>query len=146
MRRDELTRVVRIAEEAASAVGDPTLRAVAFDRILQYFLHSGTSTDFAVSHPIKAARHESPGPIADTTRAPRDSGPTAWVESLRLEKFFSQPRTIGDVVESVRALGHNIQSKDVTFPLTRLVQLHKLRRVRKASASGDRGQWIYTDY
>lgn len=137
-----LLKVVQTAESIASHVADPELRSIAFDRLLQRLLRGADSA--LELERTEVARRPAPSP-----RSPRRTakeGPTAWVESLRAEAFFSEPKTLSNVVERVRALGHNIESKNVTDPLEKLVQAKILRRERTAGNGGKRGVWSYSNY
>jgi hypothetical protein len=65
---------------------------------------------------------------------------------LFAEGFFSKSRSLAEVTEAVRAQGHNVESKNVTAPLEKLIQSKTLRRERKADDVSKRGVWMYSNY
>ncbi len=139
---EQLRAAVRQAQSVAQEVSDPQLREIAFGKILETLLAPARSV-LGQSVPetrVKAEpRHERRAP------ARARHGPTAWVEEIRGEGFFKDGKTLGALTEEVRARGHNVESKNLTEPLEKLVKSKRLRRTR-ASSGGERGVWVYTDY
>ena len=143
---DFLTAIKR-AESLVASLADEKLRAVAFEIVLQRIIGEGdlsqprVSTEKARTQP-RAESHEQPR--VKPSRA--KNGPSAWVEDLHKEGFFSTPKTITDVVAEVRSRGHHVASKDVTFPLVRLVDLKRVRRRPGQSGKSQREVWVYTNF
>lgn len=137
---ESLRKAVEMAELATIGVEDVQLRSVALGRVLDRLL---TDSQPALLLPV-----EFRGPQSEKQRskAPARDGPTAWIASLRNEKFFTQSRTLAEVVEVVRAQGHHVESKNVTDPLEKLVRSKVLRRERKSVAGSTRPVWVYSTY
>lgn len=149
MNDDEYSKAVRRAESIVSGLIDPALRSVAFEQVLGSILSGARS-----SHPVRAQTRASSIPPSkteprkDLQRGTVAGGPSAWVERLQEEGYFTEARTITDVVESIRATGHNVLSKDVTYPLVRLVApaVRKLRRERQQIGGRGKKVWVYRNY
>lgn len=139
-----LSELVRRAYQISSVVDEPILRGHAFDAILNHLidLTSKTRPD-AAPRETDAPKSSPPHETVESTRRPPAIGPSRWVENLFEEGFFKTTKTIADVVERLKSEGHNILSRDVTFPLVRLVRLHKLRRQRGIDGESKRQVWIY---
>jgi hypothetical protein len=140
MKRDDIKAALREAEMISEQVTDPDLRKIAFATVLERMLADPTmraSPSKVDGHPVS----KTPSRAAVSRPA---NGPTAWVESLRAEGFFAQPKSLANVVERIQALGHNIESKNVTEPLEKMVQAKILHRERSAEGGSKRRVWIYT--
>ncbi len=138
---------IRRAESLVVAVVDEKLRSVAFEVLLQRILTEGVQIA-PRSSVHKATESLISAPLEKRTmgRPKVKNGPSEWLEDLHGEGYFSTPRTITEVVSEVAAKGHHVKSKDVSFPLIRLVGLKKLRRVRKQVGESNREVWVYTNY
>jgi hypothetical protein len=138
---EEFKRSVQVALEASASISDPDLRRIAFDRILTESLRRSEATPPAASAGVGSSHR---GPPRSRSEAP--PGPSHWVDDLLEDEFFTKPRTIADVVDAVRAAGHNVLSKDVTYPLSRLVQQKGLRREKGLLNDTRRSVWVYRNY
>lgn len=140
------SRNLRIAVETAQSVTegitDPQLRGIAFGKVLDHLL-AGSVISRTAQHP--SLGKPSPKQRGRAVRVSNE-GPTDWVGTLQREGFFSSPKSLGDVTEAVRAQGHNVESKNVTEPLEKLVRLKLLRRERRPSGAQKRGRWMYSIY
>lgn len=146
MREDSIRVAIATAERAVAPIADLELRRIAFERVLDHLLRIA-DTPLAGEGPTP----KSPGPKSalrggSNNRAAPSTGPSAWIERLQSDGFFAEPRTITDTVAQVRALGHAVESKDITFPLVRMVRLRRLRREQKPEPHLRRKVWVYTNY
>lgn len=141
-----LEEAVKTAGIVAAGIADSDLRRIAFDRVLEHLL---TQTEIGFSRQKANVRRAESSVAARRTTgrgAAAYAGPSSWVEKLLDEGYFSEARTITDVVREVKASGHSVKSKDVSFPLVRLVRLKKLRRVQRVDPTLQRNVWVYTNY
>jgi hypothetical protein len=142
---EHLRAAVESAEAVTSGVSDPQLRAIAFGRVLDHLLAGGaTQSPTQIQREgTEPPRHRAPSGVRPPSSR---SGPSAWINSLRDEGFFTKQKPLAEVTEAVRAQGHNIDSKNVTDPLERLVQSKVLRRERKPTDGSTRVVWLYSNY
>jgi hypothetical protein len=139
---DQLRTAIETAQSVTQGIGDPQLRGIAFGKVLERLL---AGEPLALTPHVERPDSSPPRP-PKVTGPPGREGPNAWVDSLVAEGFFSKSRSLADVTEAVRAQGHNVESKNVTAPLEKLLQSKVLRRERKASVTAKRGLWMYSNY
>jgi hypothetical protein len=138
--------LVEASLACTAEIKDESLRAVAFAKVLEFMLRSNdwaapataANRGESLRQAPKATHAEAVGSSAD--------GPSSWIEGLESEGFFREPRSITDVVGRVKADGHSVLSKDVTYPLVRLVRMRKLRRIQTTPKGGGRAIWMYQTY
>ena len=137
-----IRRLIGIAERAVQGVEDVETRRLAFSGVLSHLL------DRDSQGPSTVSKSDAPSFQSPTKSRHRGlaSGPSVWVAGLIQEGFFANPRTIGDVVIRLAEVGHHVLSKDVSYPLARFCELHKLRRSRSGKDRKGRPVWIYTGY
>jgi hypothetical protein len=142
----ELASIVQRAYSATQTIAETDLRRVAFDRLLEFLLTNSELREMTLD--AQASREKPAKQRGKPKTNPRRpiEGPSSWVESMVDEGFFATPKGIASVVERVSAMGHSVQSKDVTFPLVQLVQRKRLRRERGSDGKTKRPVWIYTNY
>jgi hypothetical protein len=137
---EQLRRLIETAQAVTEGISDPQLRGIAFGKVLDRLLDGESFGPIAVvGHP-----HSSPTSAPKISAPAGRVGPNAWIDALVAEGYFSKPRSLGEVTEAVRAQGHNVESKNVTAPLERLLQTKGLRRERKATETAKRGVWMYS--
>jgi hypothetical protein len=139
---EDLRRTIQTAELAVADIDDQDLRRIAFDRVLQHLLLTQGGHHAAGASVALVARQ----PSARGSPAKQVDGPSAWVADLQREEFFKSPKTITDVVQAVKAAGHNILSKDVTYPLEQMARKEILRREKEVTAESKRKVWVYRKY
>jgi len=77
---------------------------------------------------------EIPSPSRQIIRSKkRESGPSAMkrVENLKEGKFFSQPRSLSEIVEELKKEGHIYPITHISGPMLRLVRKNSLRRIKQ---------------
>jgi len=138
----QLRMAVETALSATDKISDPQLRGIAFGKVLDHlFVGQPIEPSLCIGQGSSAQPHPPGG-----ANSPSRDGPNAWVHSLFAEGFFSKSRSLAEVTEAVRAQGHNVESKNVTAPLEKLIQSKTLRRERKADDVSKRGVWMYSNY
>lgn len=147
-RSTEYAAMVAEAEASVSAVKDPELRRVAFERVLAALLERGQSGS-RVQKPSPRPERRSPRgektdkPSAGATRR----GPKGLVEALVGDSFFKKQRTIAAVKAELANQGHHIALTSLSGPLQRLTQERRLRRQRvTAGAKGSKGTFAYSNW
>jgi hypothetical protein len=134
--------MVAEAVEAVSAVKDPELRTVAFEKILATLLEGHGPT----AGPGATKRAAAPG--KKTSSAPRSKGgPKASVEALIDDGFFSKPRTIADVKAELANGGRHIAITSLSGPLQLLTRERRLRRQKlSAKNGGTKATYAYSNW
>jgi hypothetical protein len=144
---DDLRAVIRRAHLIAEEEPEPNLRSVTYTCVLRFLLQEGEGPPPQAASRAPPSGTVTPKPSSrkvNTRNSPE--GPSSWVTSLRLDNFFRQPKTITDVVTAIKALGHNVESKDVTYPLEQLARSKTLRREKLQAQGSKRRVWTYTEY
>jgi hypothetical protein len=139
---EQLRRAIETAQSVTQGIGDPQLRGIAFGKVLERLL---AGEPLALTPHVEHPR-PSPSQPQKVAVPPGREGPNAWIAALVAEGFFSKSQSLADVTEAVRARGHNVESKNVTAPLEKLLQTKVLRRERTASGTAKRGLWMYSNY
>jgi hypothetical protein len=146
----EYTAMVAEAEASVSAVKDPELRRVAFEKILVTLLERQQSQ----SH---GKKRSSLRPKRESATAQKDSayssgatrlGPKGHVEALIKEGFFEgKQRTIAEVKAELANQGHHIALSSLSGPLQKLTQEHRLRRQKvTADGKGSKAAFAYSNW
>ncbi len=136
-----ISAAIERARRIAALESNPELQRIVLAQVLAHLLSQAPEASPAPSKPLGSKSAE----IARTKRSAPDNGPSVWVEALCDEGFFSRPKSIGDVVQAVVASGHHVLSKDVSFPLVRLVRMRRLRRVKSTVEGSSRKVWLYAN-
>lgn len=131
--------LVTQAEQAVASVKDPELKRVAFQKVLEDLLSSGTVGSSA-KHVAKSVRP------AKTKKRKNSSGtgPKAYLEEMVAEAFFKKPKTIAEAKAELENRGHHIPITSLSGPLQGLVQERVLRR-QKVTV-GNRQTFAYSNY
>jgi hypothetical protein len=132
MKSKDLLAARKNAEEAVADMADGPLRVKAFEVILQSLLSS------------PASDQESENVPRATRPVPRDapSSVAARIDSLAEEGFFSEPRSLGEIQDSLRQHGWHYPQGNLSTPLIRLVRQRRLRRLQLAD--GNKTVWKYS--
>jgi len=136
---EEIRRKIEIANEAVSAISDQSLKAIAFQTVLQSLL---ASEDLPTPTP------EAPKPAQQKVmpQTKRPKGPKGRIEELVAEGFFHQKRTIGDVKHELAAHGWFHSVNELNPSLLRLVKEKKLRRIKEPISKGGKLVWRYSEW
>ena len=143
----EYAAMVTEAEASVSAVKDPELRRVAFEKILVTLLErlqwkSGGQKRLQIpergSPPAAKKQRRSGGPTRQ--------GPKAHVEALIDDGFFKKQRTIAEVKAELANQGRHIALTSLSGPLQRLTQERRLRRQKvTAGSKGSKTAFAYSN-
>lgn len=126
--------MVAEAEAAVTAVKDPQLRAVAFEKILSTLLDGHGDHHRPGESKRQTARRSA------TSERPKKQkkrhGPKGHVEGLIDDGFFKKQRTIAEVKAELANSGHHIPLTSLSGPLQTLVQERRLRRQKVSGGDG----------
>lgn len=151
MRTESLSRLqeaVKVADAASSSLPNVHKQLIAFEVILTHLVESEQTPAPSAA---RGSHAEAVVPSAMPAGKPRGHdgrrpGPTAWLRELVEEGYFGQERTLSDVVAKFAERGHVLKSKDLTGQIEQLLTQKVLRRQPKASPSGGRDIWYYTNW
>jgi hypothetical protein len=146
---EEIRKKIELATEAVSTISDPSLKAVAFEVVLQKLLASeGLPAPGPEPTTPSYAKVRLPAvtPPAAAPPAKRPRGPKGRVEELLAEGFFRQKRTLKEVKDGLaaRAWFHPIQDLSPTMLI--LVKERKLRRIKEPITKGGKLVWRYSEW
>jgi hypothetical protein len=131
MRVADLIALRKEAEAAVADMGEGPAKVEAFKLILRSLLVGGVSP---VEPQVSAVVRQSPG------EAP--SSLAARISLLADEGFLSQPRSLGEIQDSLAQHGWHYPQSNLSTPLVRLVRQRRLRRLQ--IADGGKRVWKYS--
>ena len=139
--KPDYSAMVAQAEQAVASVKDPELKRVAFQKVLEDLLSSGTShTGTPRVEPARPAR-KSKRRKASTGGS---TGPKAYIEEMIGDGFFKKQKTIAEVKAELENRGHHIPLTSLSGPLQSLCQAKALRRQKLTV--GTRQTFAYSNY
>jgi hypothetical protein len=137
MADDKYAALVAQAEKAVASVKDPSLKQIAFQKILDDLLSTGDqNTQTSSPKKVKKVR-------AEKLRGSARSGPTQYIQELIGDGFFKKPKTISEVKAELGNRGHHIALTSLSGPLQNLCKARVLRR-NKAKSAGKRHTFVYS--
>ena len=134
---DKYAALVAQAEKAVASVKDPSLKQIAFQKILDDLLSANDQN----LQPFRAAK-----PQKKQTKKVRGSargGPTQYIQELIGDNFFKKPKTISEVKAELGNRGHHIALTSLSGPLQNLCKAKVLRR-QKIKAGNKRQTFAYS--
>jgi hypothetical protein len=142
----EYAAMVVEAEASVSAVKDPELRRVAFEKILTTLLERTQSKSPRLSRSPKASSRSAEKQQKRSGGATRQ-GPKAHVEALIDDGFFKKQRTIAAVKAELANHGYHIALTSLSGPLQKLTQERRLRRQKvTADGKGSKVTFAYSNW
>lgn len=131
------------AEKSVSAVKDPELRRVAFEKILDDLL---SKPEKGIKKTVSSKDRSGPSisPV-EGKGIVKPGGPQAYVEELAKEEFFSKPKTISEVRVELGNRGHHIPRTSLSGPLQTLCKKKVLRR-HKVDNKGGKKTYVYSNW
>lgn len=146
MAKSNYKDLVAQAEKAVSSVSDPSLKQIAFQKVLDDLLNS-TQEDEEPSAPT-AARKSSASKARitknlSTLRGAARGGPTQYIQELIGDNFFAKPKTISQVKAELGNRGRHIPITSLSGPLIRLCRAKVLRR-HKSKGQGEKNTYLYS--
>jgi hypothetical protein len=143
----EYAAMVAEAEASVSAVKDPELRRVAFEKILTMLLQGEQSKSPRKKRLPKPQRvSPAAGKVKHSSSATRH-GPKGHIEALMVDGFFEQQRTIAEVKAELANQGHHIALTSLSGPLQKLTQERRLRRQKVgANGKGSKTAYAYSNW
>ena len=141
MAKDKYTDIVAQAEKAVSSVTDPSLKQIAFQKVLDDLLKSTQEeeTPVPVVHRSKSKGRATPASL----RGPTRGGPTRYIQELIGDGFFKKPKIISQVKAELGNRGHHIAITSLSGPLQRLCKARVLRR-QKGKGEGEKNTYAYS--
>jgi hypothetical protein len=132
MKPMDLVSLRKKAENAVADMTDGPLKIKAFEVILGSLLATPSphQASQSVARPVQTAPTEAPSSIA------------ARISLLADEAFFSQPRSLGEIQDSLAQHGWHYPQSNLSTPLIRLVRQRRLRRLQLAE--GNKKVWKYS--
>jgi len=127
----KLTPHLHTAEEAVANVKDPRLREIAFGRILDHLLGTGHNNPDHTSPSGVEKR-----PSGKIKAKPASTGVMAWLKELVGEGFFSEPRSMNQIIEELNNRSHHLKAGDLTKQMQLLCHAKLLRRRKQPSVAG----------
>jgi hypothetical protein len=124
MPENKYAALVAQAEKAVASVKDPSLKQIAFQKVLDDLLSAnddGSQSSRAPSRPRKAKQ---PQKVRGSARG----GPTQYIQELIGDNFFKKPKTISQVKAELGNRGHHIAITSLSGPLQNLCKARVLRR------------------
>jgi len=137
---DQLKAIVIEAELAVSAIKDPQLKATAMAEIMRHLL-AGKGRG---QH--KAIRGKAKEPAGGVVRKVSNEGPLSWIQQLKEEGFFEDPKTSQQMLSKLAENGHHLKLADITWALRELTRRKVLRRTKKMPTDGKRQVWHYSNW
>ena len=133
--------LVAQAEKAVSAVKDPELKRIAFQKILENLLTGGAADVEGKS--AKSPRRKRSREASGMKKAKR--GVAAYLSELVDEGFFKKQKTITEVKAELENRGHHIPLTSLSGPLQRKCQ-EKLLRRQKTKGAGKKQTFAYSNW
>lgn len=65
------------------------------------------------------------------------------VVNLISEKFFNEPRTIGDIISELKSKDFHLKASDLTLPLRKIVRKGLLKKTNKSADGSASKNWLY---
>jgi hypothetical protein len=138
MEMEAIITARKTAESAVAEMSDGPLKVAAFETILRKLLD-------ATSQPAPPTdrRSQSSGDRR-TARGSSASGTTSRITSLVDEEFFSQQRSLAEILGALAERGWHYDQNFLSTPVTRLVRRRVLRRTQ--ISEGTKKVWKYSIY
>jgi len=134
---DKYAALVAQAEKAVASVKDPSLKQIAFQKVLDDLLSASEQR----SRPSSAGTAKKTRP--EKVRGSARGGPTQYIQELIGDSFFKKPKTISEVKAELGNRGHHIALTSLSGPLQNLCKARVLRR-NKAKGAGKRQTFVYS--
>lgn len=131
--------LVAQAEKAVSSVSDPSLKQIAFQKVLDDLLKS-SQEDEEPAKPAKGAKAPAKKK-SESLRGSARGGPTQYIQELIGDGFFKKPKTISEVKSELGNRGHHIAITGLSTPLIRLCKAKVLRRHK-----GENNTFLYSPW
>jgi hypothetical protein len=143
----EYAALVAEAETSVSAVKDPELRRVAFEKILATLLERGQSKSEGQKRVAPERASSSAEKNEKRSGSASRQGPKGHVETLIDDGFFRDQRTMADVKAELANRGHHIAVTSLSGPLQKLTQERRLRRQKvTGDGKGSKAGFAYSNW
>ena len=129
----DFREIIQQAEHAVKAVKDPTLRAVAFGKVLDALMLGATAPGSK-----REARPRSSGGV-------KRFGTAGYLQELVQRDYFGEQRTLGDLKRELANGGHHVPLTSLSGPMQDLCRRRVLRR-EKRKTSGKKETFVYSNW
>jgi hypothetical protein len=133
---EKYAALVEQAERAVTAVKDPSLKQIAFQKVLDDLLSAEDNATESIPSKIRKAK---PPKIRGKGRG----GPTQYIQELIGDGFFKKLKTMAEIKAELGNRGHHIALTSLSGPLQNLCKAKVLRR-QKTKGSGKRQTFAYS--
>ncbi len=140
---ENLQKKIEIAQESVSKLSDESLKAIAFQVVLETLLKADEIPDFTAEKIIDTPK-DAKTPIQE--KKPSLKGSKGRIEALIEDGFFNQKRTIGEIKEALEARNWYHRAEELSPQLIRLVKEKKLRRIKEPEKEGGKLIWRYSNW
>lgn len=146
MTHNDYAKLVEQAEAAVASVKDPDLKRIAFQKVLDDLIASGSTPTDAKEHTSKSKPVGKGKPRGSNKAKKVKGGPAAYLQELLEEGFFKKPKTITQAKIELENRGHHIPMTSLSGPLQRLCQQRLLRRQKVKDDGGKKATFSYSDW
>lgn len=137
---DQLKAIVTEAESAVSTMKDPQLKATAMAEIMRHLLAGKGHEEH------KRVRGKAKELAGGVVRKASTEGPLSWIQELKEEGFFKDPKTSQQMLTKLAENGHHLKLADITWALRELPRRRGLRRTKRMPSDGKRLVWHYSNW
>jgi hypothetical protein len=137
---DKYAALVAQAERAVASVKDPSLKQIAFQKVLDDLLSANDAGSQPSRKPTKSPKTKTG---KSKVRGSARGGPTQYIQELIGDNFFKKPKTISEVKSELGNRGHHIALTSLSGPLQNLCKAKVLRR-QKAKVGDKRQTFLYS--
>jgi hypothetical protein len=137
---DKYAALVAQAEKAVASVKDPSLKQIAFQKVLDDLLSANEQDRPSKSGPVDLRK-----PRTQKLRGSARGGPTQYIQELIGDGFFKKPKTMSEVKAELGNRGHHIPLTSLSAPLQNLCKAKVLRR-QKLKGPGKRQTFAYSPW
>ncbi len=137
--------LVAEAEAAVSAMKDPELRRVAFEKVLMTLLDNRQPIPKGPGGPTAPPKAKKASRAGKANRSRQ--GPKAYIAALIDDGFFKKQRTIAEVKAELANQGRHIALSSLSGPLQKLTQERRLRRQKVTTGGkGSKTTYAYSNW
>lgn len=136
--KDNYAALVAQAEKAVASVKDPSLKQIAFQKVLDDLLGANEEDLLSQSRSVSSRK-----PKTQKVRGSVRGGPTQYIQELIDDGFFRKSKTISEVKAELGNRGHHIAITSLSGLLQNLCKARVLRR-QKLKGPGKRQTFAYS--
>ncbi len=128
--------IFKDAEQAVQGVKDPTLKAVAFGKVIDALM--GTGSEQSAKRGKAVVSRRVPSVIK------KKSGTSGAIQEFVDEEYFQSQRSLADVKNELANRGHHVPLTSLSGPMQALCKKRVLRREKKIV--GNKQTYVYSNW